>query len=328
MLVKQRSNVAKRDMGTSGPYTPSPKWSGTKTDVTNALGDGAPQGQDAQDILGNFAQQLAGNADDGFGKLRSDFGHLDLEQATEKLDALLENLPPRPASFAGLRVGGSSRRSGGGGSGGNSGVVAGAVSRSRRSGGSRGGIGGGRRTSSGAIVRPTAQRLAEFISQVPKVGLKQALANAGLADVERLQPDEIALAVADLLVKDASQLIMTELRDAVATVVEELCDDAKSLEQTEQNLTECAGKLESVVQSLFECYIMERFKTFFCEHEAARFGYEAADNILKEAREFIATEMDIQREDKHDLTGVDWNGAEGAKIVDAILERTIAVYAS
>ena len=311
-------------MGTSGPYTPSPKWSGTKTDVTNALGDGTPQGLDAKDILGNFAQQLAGDADDGFGKVPSDFGHVDPDKAAEKLDALLENLPPRPANFSSLKASGSPGRGGGRGRGG-SGGAAGVGHAARTSGGSRG---GGRRASGGAIVRPAAQRLAEFISQVPKVGLKQALANAGLTDVEKLKPDEIALAVADVLVMDASQLIMTELRDAVATVIEELCEDAKSLEQAEQKITESAGKLESVVQSLFECYIMERFKTFFCEHEAARYGYEAADSILKEAREFISTEMDIEREDKHDLTGVDWNGVEGAKIVDAILERTIAVYAS
>jgi len=38
--------------------------------------------------------------------------------------------------------------------------------------------------------------------------------------------------------------------------------------------------------------------------------------------------MELERADGHDLTAVDWNGAEGAKIVDAILERTIAVYAS
>ncbi len=311
-------------MGTSGSYTPSPKWSGTKTDVTNALGDGPPQGQDAKDIIGNFAQQLAGDADDGFGKVPSDFGHVDPDKAAEKLDALLQKLPPRPATFSSLRLSGSPGRSGGGGGGSGGGTG----SSARRSGSSRGGGGGGRRTSGGAIVRPAAQRLAEFISQVPKVGLKQALTNAGVTDVEKLKPDEIALAVADVLVTDASQLIMTELRDAVATVVEELCEDARSLEQAEEKITESAGKLESVVQSLFECYIMERFKTFFCEHEAVKYGYQAADNILKEAREFISTEMDIQREDKHDLTGVDWNGAEGTKIVDAILERTIAVYAS
>lgn len=308
-------------MGTSGSYTPSPKWSGTKADVTKALGDGTPQGQDAKDILGNFTKQLAGDVDDGFGKVPSHFGHIDPDKATEKLDALLQNLPPRPATFSGLTVSRSPGRGGGGGSGGG-----GASAGARRSGSSSGG--GGRRASGGAVVRPAAQRLAEFISQVPKIGLKQALTNAGLADVEKLKPDEIALVVADVLVTDASQLIMTELRDAVATVVEELCENAKSWEQAEQQIAESAGKLESVVQSLFECYIMERFKTFFCEHEALKYGYDAADSILKEAREFISTEMDIQREDKHDLTGVDWNGAEGAKIVDAILERTIAVYAS
>ena len=86
-------------------------------------------------------------------------------------------------------------------------------------------------------MRPAAQRLAEFISQVPKIGLRQARTNAGLADVEKLKPDEIALAVADVLVTDASQLIMTELRDALATVVEELCENAQSLEQAEQKIT-------------------------------------------------------------------------------------------
>jgi hypothetical protein len=321
--ARRPSNLAKRDMGTSGSYTPSPKWSGTKTNLTNALNDGTPEGQDAKDIIGDFVQQLAGDADDGFGKVPSDFGHVEPDKATEKLDALLQKLPPRPATFS---VSGG--RSGTLGMGGGGGGTAGAGSGARRSGGSRSGGGGRRKSTGGAIVRPAAQRLAEFISQVPKIGLRQALTNAGVADVEKLKPDEIALAVADVLVTDASQLIMTELRDALATVVEELCDNAQSLEQAEQKITESAGKLESVVQNLFECYIMERFKTFFCEHEAAKHGYEAADNILKEAREFISTEMDIQRADKHDLTGVDWNGAEGAKIVDAILERTVAVYAN
>lgn len=313
-------------MGTSGSYTPSPKWSGAKTSLTNALNDGKPEGQDAKDIIGDFVQQLAGDADDGFGNVPSDFGHTNLDTATQKLDALLQKLPPRPATFSAVtRPGSLGRGAGGGGGGGGGRVGAGA----RKSGGSRGGGGGGgstKRSTGGAIVRPAAQRLAEFISQVPKIGLRQALTNAGLTDVGKLKPDEIALAVADVLVTDASQLIMTELRDALATVVEELCEDAQSLDQAEQKITESAGKLESVVQNLFECYIMERFKTFFCEHEASKHGYEAADNILKEAREFISSEMDIQRADKHDLTGVDWNGAEGAKIVDAILERTVAVY--
>lgn len=286
--------------------------------MTNALNGGDPQGQDAKGIIGNFAQQLAGDADDGFGNVPSDFGQIAPDEAAQKLDALLQKLPVRPGKAIGS--GGSSGNLGRGG-----GTSGGAGAGARKHGGPRG---GGRKASGGTIVRPAAQRLAQFISEVPKVGLKQALTNAGLADVENLNPDEIALAVADVLITDASQLIMTELRDALATVVEELCENAHTLEQAEKKITESAGKLESVIQRLFECYIMERFKTFFCEHEAAKHGYEAADNVLKEAREFISTEMDLQRADKHDLTTVDWNGAEGAKIVDAILERTISVYAS
>jgi len=305
-------------MGTSGPYTPSPKWSGTKGDVSRALNGGTPTGQEAKDLVGNFVQQLATDPDDGFGKVPSGFGNAQPDQAAEKLDALLKKLPLRvPSSDTGGRAGSANK--GGGGR-------AKARAKARSSGGSGGGAKAKVSSTGGGSVRPAAQRLAEFISQVPKLGLRQALTNAGLPDLANLAPDEIALAVADVLVTDASQLIMTELRDAVATVMEELCENSQSFEEAEQQITASAENLESVVQRLFECYIMERFKTFFCEHEAPKHGYEAADRILHEAREFISTEMDLQRADKHDLTAVDWTGPEGAKIVDAILERTIAVY--
>lgn len=312
-------------MGTSGPYKPSPNWSAAKTELTNALNAGTPQGEEAKNIVGGFAQQLARNPDDGFGALPSGFGQATLQNSTAALNALLRNLPPRPATFSGS--GGRSYTPGRGGGGGGGGG-AGTHSRAGRSGSARGGSrASAARSAGGALVRPAAQRLADFISQVPKVGLRQALTNAGLADVANLRPDEIALAVGDVLVRDASQLIMTELRDAMGTVVEELCKIPQSFEEAEQRIVESAGSLESIVQRLFECYIMERFKTFFCEHEAAKHGYDAADRVLREAREFISTEMDIQRADKHDLTAVDWTGPEGAQIVDAILERTIAVYA-
>jgi hypothetical protein len=117
------------------------------------------------------------------------------------------------------------------------------------------------------------------------------------------------------------------LRDTEAEI-RALCETARTLEEAEKQISESAGKLESVVKNLFECYIMERFKTFFCEHEAAKHGYEAADSVLKEARVLVATEMDLKRADGQDLTNVDWTGVEGAHIVDAILERVIAVYAS
>jgi hypothetical protein len=309
-------------MGTSGPYTPSPKWSGIKTNLTNALNSGDVDGEKAKGLVGDFVQQLAGEGEEGFGEVPADFGHLSPEQAKDKLDALLAKLPVQQPRAAGGRStipsGGDSK---GGGAGGGAGAARQSGSRSRR--GGRAATG-----SAGGVVRPAAQRLAHFISEIPKVGLKQALVNAGVTDIDEMQPGQIALAVADVLATDASLLIMTELRDALATVLEKLCGDSKGIEEAEQKLTDSAAKLENVVQTLFECYIMERFKTFFCEHEAPKHGYDAADDILKEAREYISSEMELERADRHDLTAVDWNGAEGSKIVDAILERTVAIYRS
>jgi len=76
---------------------------------------------------------------------------------------------------------------------------------------------------------------------------------------------------------------------------------------------------------LFECYIIERFKTIHAEHLAVQHGFEAADNIVSEAHHFVAGELALEGTSR-DLTSVDWAGREGGEIVSAILERTVAVY--
>ena len=141
-----------------------------------------------------------------------------------------------------------------------------------------------------------------------------------------LPPDRIALAVADVLLADASLLIQAELRAALATVLEKVCDQPATLADAEEMFSNSAYDLQNIVQMLFECYIMERFKTLFCEHEAAKHGYEATDRTLSEARQYVASEMQLEQAERKDLTAVNWASEEGAKIVDAILARTVAIY--
>lgn len=150
--------------------------------------------------------------------------------------------------------------------------------------------------------------------------------DAGISGVDALPPADLALAIADVLAVDATQIIQVELRAALVTVLENVCTEPTSLDAAEEMLTTSAYNMADVVQMLFECYIMERFKTFFCEHEAAKHGFDAADSILKEARQFVAVEMRLAKAERRDLTVVDWGGTEGARIIDAILERTIAIY--
>lgn len=299
-------------MGTSGPYTPSPKWSDIKTDVTNALNAGSIDGEQAHALLGDFVQKLCDEGEEGFGSMPSDFGELSPDEALEKLDQLLSTLPELPPIdvWRGRKPSNGEQREGG-----RSGPASGAKT------------GGGRRKVTGsAAVRPTARRLATFLSEVPKLGLRQALLNAGITSIDDLPPDKIALAVADVLAGEASLLIEAELRDALAQVMEEICESPQTFEEAERLLSDSAYNLEDILQLLFECYIMERFKTFFCEHESKKHGYAAADKILKEAREFVSTEMQLERSNRRDLTAVNWDGPDGAKIIDGILERTIAVY--
>lgn len=304
-------------MGTSGPYTPSPKWSQAKTDVTNALNAGSVTGHSAVELVGGVAAGLCHQPGEGFGTLPTDFGKLSPDQATAKLNAILARLPHLPANIVGTNRSSRGRVTGGDASGRTGSGVGGARRGHHRAGGGSGSAGS---------VRPAAQRFASFLSSVPKLGLRQALRDAGVSNVDSLPPAHLALAIADVISSDASQIIQAELRAALVIVLENVCTEPNSLESAEEMLTAAAYNMADVVQMLFEAYIMERFKTFFCEHEAAKHGFEAADRILNEARHFVAVEMQLVKADRRDLTAVDWGGAEGSRIIDAILERTIAIY--
>lgn len=307
-------------MGTSAAYTPMPQWSGIMTDVTNALKPEVLEPERAHEIVSDFVQQLRDDSEAGFGEIPPDFGTLPPSDAADKLGGLLSNLPvlPSKAEWTSRPSAGSESGAGSGARGG--GGAASPAGRTR---------GGGRvrvaRTSGSSSVRPVAGRLASFISDVPRIGLRNALANAGVS-IDGLPADKIAIAIVDVLAAESNLLIDAELRDALAVVMEEICDEAKTFEEAEQAFVESAYNLQDVIERLFECYIMERFKTFFSEHEAVKHGFDAADKVLNQARAYVASRLESERVERKDLTQVEWGGAEGATIIDAILENTISVF--
>ncbi len=310
-------------MGTSGRYIPSPNWGPITASVTNALNAGAVVGGDAHELVREFIEKLREESDEGLGDLGDKFGSDGSQEAKEKLNELLKNYPQPPSRIPTPQRSGDSGGAGGSGAGSGGGGSAGTGKAGRSGGGGRKGVGGG---GSGGSVRPAAQRLATFISQVPKIGLRQALIDAGVENVDQLPPEQIALAIADVLVVDTSSIVQTELRDALSKVLEKVCDNPQTMEAAEGKLTASAYDLQAVVQMLFESYIVARFTTYFSEHEAAKHGYDAAQNIVNEARQYVASEMALEKAERRDLTAVNWGSDEGAKIIDGILERTIAIY--
>ena len=178
----------------------------------------------------------------------------------------------------------------------------------------------------GKGVVPTARRVAAFLSDVPKVGLREALLSAGITQIDEAATDEILFALVDVLCGPGTLIEDTELKDAVAQVLEDSWENSESLDDLEVSLNQTASGLESVIESVIECYILEKFKTTLSEHLAKRFTFDAADKIADGAQRFVATELELVKFDQVDLTTVDWAGKEGADIVNGILERTVAVY--
>lgn len=310
-------------MGTSRSVPPSPKWTDVKRAVSSALGNGPVAGQKAQDLMGQFVQQACSiGGEEGFGNVPADFGTISPQEAKERLIRYIAAHPPASApSSSGSTTGGGARDTGGGGSG-NGGGGSGGGGR----GGGGGGKGGKTTTIKGSGVRPVAQRVASFLSDVRKAGLVEALAARGISDAQNLPPESLALAIADILQESSNHIIETELRDALGQLFEKICEEPQNFQQVETALSGASQDICTVLTQLFECYIVERFKTIHGEHLAATHGLEAADKIVNEARAYVASELALEQANRRDLTDVDWGGTEGKQIVDAILERTVTVY--
>lgn len=302
-------------MGTSRSVPPSPKWAPIKTAVTTALNDGPITAPIAQDLMSQFVQQICDQGgEEGFGVLPADFGNVNPKEASQRLEKLISS---HPVSTGRISSGGGSEGGGGRGAGGK-------ATGARTGGGRRGG--GKARSIKGTGIRPTALRVASFLSDVKKVGLVQALAERGIADAAKLPPEKLALAIADVLQENSNHIIETELRDALSQVFEKICEEQASLEDMEVALDAAAGDICTVLTQLFECYIIERFKTIHGEHLSAKHGFEAADKIVNGARHYVASELALEKANRRDLTEVDWAGTEGKQIMEAILERTVSVY--
>ncbi|WP_133797677.1 hypothetical protein [Prosthecobacter fusiformis] len=301
-------------MGTSRSAPPSPKWTQVKTAVTTALNSGPVTPPVAHDLISQFVQQMASSTNhEGFG---APIKFISPAKADQQLQAIVISYPASSRASSTTSGPGENTRGSGG-------RASSKSSASRKTSGQRGSRS---RAISGIGIRSTAQRVASFLSDVRQVGLVQALAERGFSDLENLPPERLAIAIADVLQENSSYIIEIELREALSQVFEKICVKQDDLANLEIALDNAASDIGSVLTQLFECYIIERFKTNHGEHLAKEHGYEAADKIVNAARDFVAAELAFEETTRHDLTSVDWGGREGEGIVNAILERTVAVY--
>jgi hypothetical protein len=327
--VRERPQITSRrnkPMGTSTSVPGSPKWEKVKGASSRVAGKNSVDSEKVSDIVADFVDKLRDGKDEGIGTLPPRCGD-DLKKVSENLKELLKEYPrsptPLPPAFPQPATQGPS--AGGGGGGGSGGGRTPGRARTGRSGGG-GGVTRSVRAITSRGLRPTAARVATFLSNVAEFGLAVALKDVGI-DLKTASTDQVAISLADVLCGPNSLLVDVEIRAATSALVEELYPGLDSPEELEASLDNAAVNLGEVLGRLFENYIMERFKTTLSEH-LSKYSYSAADKLAKEARVLVATEMKIVEAERVDFSKVDWTGTEGSGILDAILEKTIAIYLS
>lgn len=191
--------------------------------------------------------------------------------------------------------------------------------------GGGGGRGGGTAHRTGKTARSIARGVGSFLADVRAKGFREALAERGLTNLDGKSPDEIALAIADLLGGPASLIEQTALRNALMELVLKWSADVEQIDELANAVTDVAQNIEGTLRDFFGHYIFEVFKTVGYQGVLATHGFDKAESMTNQIRDFINAKISGV-EATRSLTSIDWNGSDGARIVDAIVTDTIAIF--
>ena len=91
------------------------------------------------------------------------------------------------------------------------------------------------------------------------------------------------------------------------------------------SVTNAAQNIEGALHDFFGHYIFEVFKTVGYQGVLATHGFEKAENMAGQIRDFIDAKIGGLKASRA-LSSVDWSGTAGAAIVDGIVADTIAIF--
>jgi hypothetical protein len=146
-----------------------------------------------------------------------------------------------------------------------------------------------------------------------------------LTDLTSKSPDEIALALANLLGGPASLIEQTALRGALMELVLEWSEGVQGIDGLVESVTNAAQNIEGALHDFFGHYIFEVFKTVGYQGVLATHGFEKAESMAGQIRDFIDAKIRALEANRL-LSTVDWNGPDGAAVVDGIVADTVEIF--
>lgn len=177
----------------------------------------------------------------------------------------------------------------------------------------------------GKSARAAAARLGGFIADAGRVGLEQALRDAGWDDLVGRPVEQILSALLDRLGGDATTIDDVDARMALARFQEKYFADATSVQELEDKLTEQAPNLDAILLEYFGFYLYEVFCRVFFERLVQRVGETRANSFLGQIGDFISSAL-ANATARQQVSKIDWAGEEGSRITSDIMEATLNVF--
>lgn len=203
---------------------------------------------------------------------------------------------------------------------------AGSVSGAMASGGrALGGRGGG----SGATARTRAAasgaRLGLFLSSAAGSGFRHAAEQLGLGDLAGRSLEEVLDAILDRLCENGGLLDDSALTEAMARTLDELSEDAETLEEFDDLLSARAENLEEYLQIYFANVLAMNFERKEGGFVREKIPQEECDRFFLQARELIRTLVNEELSQERDLASIDWGSSEAVAIADEINQEVLDI---
>jgi hypothetical protein len=188
-----------------------------------------------------------------------------------------------------------------------------------------GGEGGSSGTGGFAAASRVARSFGGFVSDVGKYGLSEALERNGLSDLREKPVQEIILGLVDRLGGPASTIDDVDARMALSKLQEKILEEAENVADVERILSEKATDLGELLADFFGFYLYEHFCRVFYESLVQKVGEIRAESFLDQIKDFIFSSIANQAVSTP-LGNVEWGGEQGQKIIEEIMEATMAVF--
>lgn len=190
--------------------------------------------------------------------------------------------------------------------------------------GGRGGSKAGGRSSIKS-AKKIGQVLSNFVNSGYNLG--ETLANTGFSDLNAKTVGDIINHLIEYCSGDATSIDDSAAKEATRLLLEDIIENAESIEQVEQLLHETleSTSVSDIIVRYFGIYINELLSKWFYEKLIKSKGEHDCNNLFRQIREFIMERIETIN-DNYPLQNIDWGSDEADRLIKDIQQDVLTVF--